>query len=67
MTQKFTGKCPVCGRRTDITDYPDMTEYHHEDCEWGIEPDDRDPGVLVAKPGAIPVSACTGLQGETDV
>jgi hypothetical protein len=50
-------KCPVCGGKTECIDYPTQGEYHKEDCEWGIWPDRDDPGWLVAKSGARPISA----------
>lgn len=53
-------KCPICGKETITVDYPEPLVYHLKDTEWGIDPNESgdllDPGMLVAKPGAIPVS-----------
>jgi len=46
------------------TDYPDCQIYHREDVMWGIWPDHEtgDPGWLVPKPNAIPVSEDEGME-----
>ncbi len=51
--------CRECGGETERIDYPTQEEYHKEDCEWGIYPDVEkgDPGWVVAKSGARPISA----------
>lgn len=53
-------KCSICGKEIIYVDYPPGGLYHAEDTEWGIHPnesgDPLDPGLLVAKPGAMPIS-----------
>lgn len=53
-------KCPICGKETITVDYPEPLVYHVEDTGWGVHPnesgDPLDPGMLVAKPGTIPIS-----------
>lgn len=44
-------------KTTVMVDYPISDIYYVEDTEWLIEPDrTHDPGVLGAKPGAVPVN-----------
>ena len=60
-------ECLICGKDTVLIDYPLLLEYHNEDTEWGIWPDDfGDPGWLVAKDGTKPIeSGCDKIFSET--
>lgn len=53
-------RCLECGKETVVIDYPEPLVYHLEDTEWGVHPnksgDPLDPGMLVAKPGTMPIS-----------
>lgn len=52
-------KCKSCGKQTVRIDCPIESfneRYHIEDTEWSIVPSNEDPGLLVAKPGTIPIS-----------
>ena len=60
-------ECLICGKETVLIDYPLLIEYHNEDTEWGIRPDDfGDPGWLVAKVGTKPTYlGCDKIFSET--
>lgn len=55
-------KCNRCKKEIIAVDCPEPGEmYHVEDTEWGCAPqEDRDPGLLVAKPAAVPSVFCKG-------